>query len=53
MRLLSGVLHGAEGPPGLGGDIEGAGGVPAARDSASDNCTVRRPGQIGMVGARG
>ena len=31
MRLLGGVLHGAEGPPGLGGHIEGARGVPAAR----------------------
>lgn len=42
MRLLGGVLHGAEGATGPGGDIEGAGGVPAASD---DDGTSERSGK--------
>lgn len=55
MRLLGGVLHGAEGPPGLGGHIEGARGVPAARRKEGVGVVVVSgfPNRIGIrIGRR-
>jgi hypothetical protein len=50
VRLLGGVLHGAEGAPGFGGHIEGARGVPSARGKEGVGVVVVSgfPNRIGI-----